>query len=191
MSQWKVNILTSIVTLLICVIIFIIWVSSGSFKPAWEISKKELSTITIAQNYYSDNNYVKIPVTDSDFGIKCGSVEIRLGDEIDPNDYIIKERVVEDGIVRYYLQAQSKRYELIAVGVDGTYKVHKIRTTNIGVSGLRGQTISQDFKDVNSLFNDSLKNKSKVKLYNTSETRLMQMQFRSGILCEISLEYIG
>lgn len=191
MSQWKVNILTSIITLLICVIIFIIWVSSGSFKPAWEISKKELSTITIAQNYYSDNNYVKIPVTDSDFGIKCGSVEIRLGDEIDPNDYIIKERVVEDGIVRYYLQAQSKRYELIAVGVDGTYKVHKIRTTNIGVSGLRGQTISQDFKDVNSLFNDSLKNKSKVKLYNTSETRLMQMQFRSGILCEISLEYIG
>jgi hypothetical protein len=190
MSQWKINILTSVIALLICVVIFIIWVSSGSFRPAWEISEKELSTITIAQNYYSDDSYVKVPVTDSDFGIKCGSIEIRLGDEVNPKDYIVKARVVEDGIVRYYLQAQSKRYELIAVGVDGTYKVHKIRTTNIGVSGLRGQTISQTFDDVNSLFNDSLKKKSKVKVYNTDETRLMQMQFRSGILCEISLEYV-
>lgn len=188
MSQWKINILTSVIAFVICILIFIIWINSGSFKPLWEIDNKELQKIDTNRVYYSSTYTVKEEFTEADFGIVCGKVEVLLGQSINPNDYIIKDRVTVDGVDRYYLQAQSKRYELIAVGSNSIYNVHKIRTTNIGVSGLRGQTISQTFDTVNDLFNGELDRKRKVVLI--TGDRQLSMQFNSGILCEMSMEYI-
>ena len=191
MSQWKQNLITTIIASFIVLIVFIIWISTGSFRPLWEIDKHELKKLNLADSYAvtADTTIDKTQITDADFGIICGSLEVLLGQIVNPNDYIIKEVLIIDGNTRYYLQAQSKRYELIAVEMNGVYRVHKIRTTNIGVMGFRGQTISQNFDDVNLLFNNTLSKHSKIKIYNKDKTKLMQMQFRSGILCEIAIEY--
>lgn len=190
--MWKQSLIASIVTVFIGIVIFIVWISTGSFKPLWEINNRELNKLELTSNCVAImDTRVYDEITASDFGIVCGNTTVHLGDLIDPNDFIIKDRVIneEDDSVRYYLQAQSKRYELIGVSVNGICRVYKIRTTNVGVSGSRGQTIAQTFDTVNGLFNDSLSHRRRVKVFNKDKTMVMRMQFASGILCEIAMEY--
>ena len=48
--MWKQSLIASIVTVFIGIVIFIVWISTGSFKPLWEINNRELNKLELTSN---------------------------------------------------------------------------------------------------------------------------------------------
>lgn len=189
-SKLVVGVLTSFICIIVVIIAIVIWVGSGSFRPRWEITDKELAKIEPADYRIIEDKTIKAnAITNADFGMKCGEITVHLGDSIDISKYTELASETVDGVERKYVQAPSKRYELIVVQSGDAWRVHKIRTTNPGVKNTRGYSITDKYDVVSKYYADGIKGKRVVTIVNDDETMQLQLSFASGILCEMSISY--
>lgn len=189
-NKFVVGVLSCFVGVIVLVIGIVIWVGSGSFRPRWEISEKELTKVEPADYRVVEDKSIRADaISDADFGMKCGEVSIYLGDSIDISKYTELASETVDGVERKYVQAPSKRYEMIVIQSGDAWRVHKIRTTNPGVKNTRGYAITNKYDTVAKYYANGIKGKRVVSIVSLDETKQLQLSFASGVLCEMSISY--
>lgn len=140
------------------------------------------SVISIA--YEIDLNDVPITNTynETDVGIQCGLVQIKLGQLIDIRGYTVTKE--SDGVKQ--LLSPSKKYELVVVGANDTWFVQEIRTTIPNVESLYGFGITDTRKQVKSFID--IPHKKKITF--NEDNAQVNLQFISDVLVVIDMRYV-
>lgn len=128
-----------------------------------------------------------VPVTntykETDVGIQCGSVQIKLGQMIDIRGYTVTKE--SDDMKQ--LLSPSKKYELVVVGANDTWFVQEIRTTIPNVESLYGFGITDTRKQVKSFID--IPHKKKITF--NEDNAQVNLQFISDVLVVIDMRYVG
>lgn len=111
-------------------------------------------------------------------GIRCGSVDITLGQVIDISPYTIENETEINGSRVLQLLAPSKKYELVVIGYADYYRVYEIRSTVPSVYCNKGFTIGDTTKDIKKV----LKIPSRKNVTYKDKGVEIRMEFISGIL---------
>lgn len=164
----KIIALVIAVISIVGLIVYSIATRNNVISIAYEIDLDKVNTTNIYQ--------------ETDIGIQCGSVQIRLGQLIDISGYTVTKE--SDGIKQ--LLSPSKKYELVVVGANDTWFVQEIRTTVPGVEALYGFGITDTRKQVQS----SIDIPRKKKITFNEDNAQVNLQFISDVLVVIDMRYI-
>lgn len=140
------------------------------------------SVISIAYEIDLDKVTTTNIYQETNVGIQCGSVQVRLGQLIDIGGYTVTKE--SDGAKQ--LLSPSKKYELVVVGANDTWFVQEIRTTVPGVKALYGFGITDTRKQVES----SIDIPHKKKITFNEDNAQVNLQFISDVLVAIDMRYV-
>ena len=169
----KKQIIGGAIAIVIVVVLVIVGLfSKSSIKLNYEIDISDVNTNVDMINTVRNE------------GIQCGTVSIKLGQEIDIAPYTIEEEAVVKGTEIKKLLAPSKKYELVVIGYTNSYRVYEIRTTVPTVYSTRGFTIGDNVSDVKK----TVKIANKKKAVYKDKDFIMNMEFISGILVVLDLK---
>lgn len=175
-NKKKVN--SKIIIIIACVVAVIVFIviaictRNNVISLEYEIDLKDVpTTLTYTEN--------------SDVGIRCGSVEIHLGQSIDIAPYSVTDEIESELVTVKQLLAPSKKYELVVVGANDTWYVQEIRTTVPTVETLYGFGIGDTKKSVKQL----IKIPNKKKMTFSDKNSEVSLQFLTDMLVVFDAKY--
>jgi hypothetical protein len=177
MSRLLEKVIAFIIVLVVFIITSVILVSTMAFKPKWEINKRDVKSIEDVN--YSEN-------VSEEYSLNVGSVNVKLGQSINPDDYNLIKDYEYKGIIAKHLLSQSKRYEILAVKNEDNWYIYSLRTTNPGVSNPQGFEISSNRNNIHS--NIDINSGRTIRLKDGNKT--INLYFVADILCEMYISYI-